>query len=144
MSRARCFKWHARFKRGRTSLEDERSGRPSTINGAGIDVSLHKGTILKGILPKLKSSKYIVVYKSSLRTFCYTLVFLTFLVGCTTASCCSGNSDGNGRQIVLWQKVTPVIEGWSAGRRCKNKTGIHNCVNYYVFCVIRTVNITHN
>jgi len=27
MSRARCFEWHARFKRGRTSLEDdERSG----------------------------------------------------------------------------------------------------------------------
>jgi len=31
MSRARCFEWHASFKRGRTSLEDdERSGRPST------------------------------------------------------------------------------------------------------------------
>jgi len=31
MSRARCFEWHMRFKRGRTSLEDdERSGRPST------------------------------------------------------------------------------------------------------------------
>ena len=31
MSRARCFEWHAHFKRGRTSLEDdERSGRPST------------------------------------------------------------------------------------------------------------------
>ena len=31
MSRARCFEWHARFKRGRTSLEDdERSGRTST------------------------------------------------------------------------------------------------------------------
>jgi hypothetical protein len=30
MSRARCFKWHARFKRGRTSLEDERSGRTFT------------------------------------------------------------------------------------------------------------------
>ena len=30
-SRARCFEWHTRFKRGRTSLEyDERSGRPST------------------------------------------------------------------------------------------------------------------
>jgi len=30
-SRARCFEWHARFERGRTSLEDdERSGRPST------------------------------------------------------------------------------------------------------------------
>ena len=30
-SRARCFEWHARFKRGRTSLEDDnRSGRPST------------------------------------------------------------------------------------------------------------------
>ena len=30
-SRARCFEWHARFKRGRTSLEDdERSGQPST------------------------------------------------------------------------------------------------------------------
>jgi len=27
MSRLRCFEWHARFKRGRTSLEDdERSG----------------------------------------------------------------------------------------------------------------------
>jgi hypothetical protein len=23
MSRARCFEWHARFKRGRTSLEDD-------------------------------------------------------------------------------------------------------------------------
>ena len=30
MSCARCFEWHACFKRGRTSLEDdERSGRPS-------------------------------------------------------------------------------------------------------------------
>jgi len=30
MSRARCFEWHASFKRGRTSLEDdERSGRTS-------------------------------------------------------------------------------------------------------------------
>jgi hypothetical protein len=31
MSRARCFEWHTRFKRGGTSLgDDERSGRPST------------------------------------------------------------------------------------------------------------------
>jgi len=31
MSLARCFEWHARFKKGRTSLEDdERSGRTST------------------------------------------------------------------------------------------------------------------
>jgi hypothetical protein len=31
MSRGRCFKWHAHFKRGRTSLEEDgRSGRPST------------------------------------------------------------------------------------------------------------------
>jgi len=31
MIRARCFEWHARFKRGRTSLEDnKRSGRAST------------------------------------------------------------------------------------------------------------------
>ena len=31
MFRATCFECHARFKRGRTSLEDdERSGRPST------------------------------------------------------------------------------------------------------------------
>ena len=31
MCRATCFEWHARFKRGRTSLEDdERSGRTST------------------------------------------------------------------------------------------------------------------
>jgi hypothetical protein len=31
MCRAMCFEWHARFKRGRTSLEgDESPGRPST------------------------------------------------------------------------------------------------------------------
>jgi len=31
MSRVRCFEWHARFKRGRTSFKDnERSERPST------------------------------------------------------------------------------------------------------------------
>jgi len=41
----------------------------SSGNGAGIGVLLHKGTILKGMLPKLKSSKYILVYKSSLGTF---------------------------------------------------------------------------
>jgi len=41
----------------------------SSGNGAGIDVSLHKATILKGILPKRKSSKYILVYRSSLGTF---------------------------------------------------------------------------
>ena len=29
-SRARCFEWHLRFRRRRTSLEDERSGQPST------------------------------------------------------------------------------------------------------------------
>jgi len=45
------------------------SMRSSSGNGTGIDVSLHKGTILKGMLPKLKSSKYILVYRSSLRTF---------------------------------------------------------------------------
>jgi hypothetical protein len=50
------------------------SMRFSSGNGSGIDVSLHKGTILKGMLPKLKSSKYILVYRSSLRTFWYTLV----------------------------------------------------------------------
>jgi len=33
----------------------------SSGNGAGIDVSLYKGTVLKGMLPKLKSSKYILV-----------------------------------------------------------------------------------
>jgi len=31
MSSARCFEWHTRFKKGRTSIEDdERSGRTST------------------------------------------------------------------------------------------------------------------
>jgi len=30
MSHVRCFEWHARFKKGRTSLKDDkRSGRPS-------------------------------------------------------------------------------------------------------------------
>ena len=37
MSRARCFEWHARFKRGRTSLEDdEMSGRTSTSSAPKI------------------------------------------------------------------------------------------------------------
>jgi hypothetical protein len=37
------------------------STRSSSGNSAGIDVSLYKGTILKGMLPKHKSSKYILV-----------------------------------------------------------------------------------
>jgi hypothetical protein len=41
-------------------------------------VSLHKGTILKGMLPKLKSCKYILVYRSSFGTFWYTLVHDNF------------------------------------------------------------------
>jgi hypothetical protein len=41
----------------------------SSGNGAGIDVTLHKGAILKGILPKHRSSKYILVYRASLRTY---------------------------------------------------------------------------
>jgi len=48
----------------RTSSTSSSSGK-----GAGIDVSLQKGTILKGMLPKLKSSKYILVYRSSLGSF---------------------------------------------------------------------------
>jgi hypothetical protein len=52
-----CFK-------NRTSSTHSSSG-----HGPGIDVLLHKGTILKGMLPKLKSSKYILVYRSSLGTF---------------------------------------------------------------------------
>jgi hypothetical protein len=59
----------ARFE-NRTS-----STRSSSGNGAGIGVSMHKRTILKGMLPKLKSSKYILVYRSSLGTFWYTLVY---------------------------------------------------------------------
>jgi hypothetical protein len=37
-----------------TLREQDFSTRSSSGNGAGIDVSLHKGTILKGMLPKLK------------------------------------------------------------------------------------------
>jgi hypothetical protein len=48
--------------------------RSSSGNRPGIDVSLHKGNILKGVLPKLKSSKYILIYRSSLETFWYTYV----------------------------------------------------------------------
>jgi hypothetical protein len=51
-------------------FEDRTSSMHSSSgNGAGIDVSLHKETILKGMLPKLISSKYILVYRSSLGTF---------------------------------------------------------------------------
>jgi hypothetical protein len=38
-------------------------------NGAGINVSLHKGTILNWVVPKLKSSKYILFYSAILGTF---------------------------------------------------------------------------
>jgi len=55
------------------------STRSSSGNGAGIDVSLHKGTILKGMLPKRKSSKYILVYRSSLGTILNTLVHANVL-----------------------------------------------------------------
>ena len=35
LSRTQCFEWHSRFKRGRTSVEDdERSGRPCTSTTA--------------------------------------------------------------------------------------------------------------
>jgi hypothetical protein len=61
--------------RDRTSSTHSSSG-----NGAGINVSLHKGTILKGMLPKLKSSKYILAYRSSLRTFWYILVYDEYYV----------------------------------------------------------------
>jgi hypothetical protein len=54
------------------------STRSSNGHGPGIDVSLHKATILKGMLPKLKSSKYILVYRSSLGTFWYTYVFVVY------------------------------------------------------------------
>jgi len=56
------------------------STRSSSGNGAGINVSLHMGTILKGMLPKLESSKYILVYRSSLGTFCYTLVYGEYIL----------------------------------------------------------------
>jgi hypothetical protein len=52
-----------------TLLEQDFSTRSSGGNGAGIDVSMHKGTIFKGMLSKLKSSKYILVYRYSLGTF---------------------------------------------------------------------------
>jgi transposase len=52
------------------TLENRTSStRSSSGNGAEIDVSLHKGTILKGVLPKLKSSKYILLYMSILGNF---------------------------------------------------------------------------
>ena len=50
------------------------STRSSSGNGAGIGVSLHMETILKGMLPKLKSGTYILVYRSSMGTFCSPLV----------------------------------------------------------------------
>ena len=51
------------------------STHSSSGNGTGIDVSLHKGIILKGMLPKLKSSKCILVYRASLVTFWYTPIY---------------------------------------------------------------------
>jgi len=50
------------------------STRSSSGNGTGINVSLHKGAVLKGMLHKLKLSKYILVYRSNLVAFWYTLV----------------------------------------------------------------------
>jgi hypothetical protein len=39
------------------------STRSNSGNGAGIGVSLHKGTILKGALPKLNLGTYILLYR---------------------------------------------------------------------------------
>jgi hypothetical protein len=55
--------------------EQDFSTCSSSGNGAGINASLHKGTILKGMLPKISSSKYILVYRSSLGTFWFTLIY---------------------------------------------------------------------
>ena len=40
MSCVKCFEWHARFKRDRRSLEDKRSGRPSTSSTPKIVVTI--------------------------------------------------------------------------------------------------------
>ena len=55
------------------------STRSSSGNGAGIDVSLHKG-----MLPKLKLSKYILVYRSVSELY-DTLLYITGNC-CQTAS----------------------------------------------------------
>jgi hypothetical protein len=52
-----------------TLREQDFQHASSSGNGAGMDVPLHKETILRGMLPKLKSSKYVLVYRSSLGTF---------------------------------------------------------------------------
>ena len=38
-------------------------------NGDGSAGSLHKRTILKGVVPRLESSEYFLVYRPSLETF---------------------------------------------------------------------------
>ena len=74
------------------------STRSSSGNGAGIGESMRKGTILKGMPPKLKSSKYILVYRFSLGTFWYPLVFVLFF-----SSLASRISQRN-RFFIKWDK----------------------------------------
>ena len=48
---------------------------PAVATALGSMCHCTRGLFWKGCCPNLKSSKYILVYRSSLRTFCYTLVY---------------------------------------------------------------------
>jgi hypothetical protein len=81
------------------------STRSSSCNGPGIDVSLHKGTILKGMLPKLKSSKYILVYGSSLETFWYTYIYPIHIF---TPPSIPSSWDGIGYSVTIFSPKRPL------------------------------------
>ena len=61
-----------------------------------------QGDNFEGVLPKLKSSKYILVYRSSLGTFRYTLVYI--YIGCPR-----GNVPDFGR-VFLMLKYTDITQ----------------------------------
>lgn len=67
-SRVKCRRYSTGFKNMTYRT------RASSGNSDGIPVLLHKGTILKGMVPQLESSEYLLEYRPSIGTFWYHLI----------------------------------------------------------------------
>jgi hypothetical protein len=101
-------------------FENRTSGtRSRNGNGAGIGVTRHKGTILNEMLPRLISYKYVLVDRSSLGTFWYTLV----------QSCCvyRGSTDPSAVSCRRLTYVTyrPILTDYQHGA-CPCTSGLRN------------------
>jgi hypothetical protein len=119
MSRTRCFEWHAFFKRGRTSLEDdERSGRPSTSS-----TPTNVVTILQ-LMHEDRRKPFRTLLQSSM---CHTeqcRQFSRVIWTCTALlqSSCSGSWPSNGKSIVLQFVKSFVRVPWVTHPSCRGSS----------------------